>query len=138
MVFIRKCFICFPQFVFASILYLGHRFLIQQSPVYRTSFFRGFFPDFLALLVCIPVFASSQKIFNLRKRNKIYFIEIVLYWILFSVYFEIIGPNFIKSFTGDLWDILAYFLGGITLYISNLWTINYNSYNVGNIFHGTS
>lgn len=126
MVFISKYFICFPQFILASILYWGHRFLIQQSLVYETSFLRGFFPDFLALPVCIPLFASSQKIFKLRKKNKIYFIEIILYCILFSVYFEIIGPTFIKSFTRDYWDIVAYFMGGITLYISNFWTINRN------------
>lgn len=125
MVFIKKYFICFNQLLIGSILYWLHRFLISISLTYRHSFFRGFFPDYLALIVCVPIFASSQKIFRLRKKNKIYFIEIILYWILFSVYFEFLGPKFINTFTSDYWDVVAYFLGGLSLYFSNLWYNNH-------------
>ena len=114
----NKYFICLPQLVIGSILYCFHRFALF-IPSYKISFFRGFFPDFLALIVCIPIFASSQKIFRLRRKNKIYFFEMLGYVLLFSLYFEIIGPKYIKTFTGDIWDIIAYFLGGLTLYLSN-------------------
>ena len=111
--------ICFPQFMLGSIFYGIHRLLIGISEFYKTSAFRGFFGDFLALIVCIPIFATSQKIFGLRKKNKIYYAEVIGYSFLFSLYFELIGPIFNKSFTRDFWDILAYFLGANTLYFIN-------------------
>ena len=114
----NKHFICLPQLFIGSILYWIHRFFLI-FPVYNKSFFRGFFPDYLALVVCIPIFTTSQKWFRLRRKNKIYFFEMLGYVLLFSIYFEIIGPKYIKTFTGDYLDILAYFLGGITLYLSN-------------------
>ena len=117
MVFIKKYTIAFTQFFVASILYCIHRFCLNYSN-YRLSFFRGFFPDYLALIVCIPIFASSQKILRLRKANRIYFIEIIGYTVLFSIYFEFIGVKLVKTFTKDFLDIFAYFLGGITLYLS--------------------
>ena len=111
-------FICLPQFIIASSLYWLHRFLIYVIPYYKFCFFRGIIADFLAPIVCIPIFATSQKFFGLRKGNKIYFIEIILYCVLFSVYFEIIGPKFIKTFTSDIFDVIAYFIGGVVLYFS--------------------
>ena len=87
-------------------------------PLYNISFFRGIIADFLAPIVCIPIFATSQNFFGLRKGNKIYFLEMILYCILFSVYFEIIGPKFIKTFTSDIFDVIAYFIGGVVLYFS--------------------
>ena len=111
--------ICFPQFVTGSILYGIHRLFIGLFEFYKTSFVRGFFGDFLALIVCIPIFATSQKIFGLRKKNKIYLLEVIGYTILFSLYFELIGPKFNRTLTGDVLDVIAYFLGAMTLYFTN-------------------
>ena len=113
-----KHFICLPQFIIASCLYWTHRAFITWMPFYNASFFRGIIADFLAPIVCIPIFATSQKFLGLRKGNKIYFIEIILYCVLFSVYFEITGPKFIKTFTSDIFDVIAYFIGGVVLYFS--------------------
>lgn len=128
--FINKYFICFYQCLLGSFFYWMHRFFIYISTAYRHSFFRGFFPDYLALIVCIPIFATTQKWFSLRKKNKVYFVEIILYWGLFSIYFEIIGPKYVTSFTSDYLDVVAYLLGGLTLYLSNLW-YNKKSHNKG-------
>ncbi len=111
--------ICFPQFMLGIIFYGIHRLLIGISEFYKASAFRGFFGDFLALIVCIPIFATSQKIFGLRKKNKIYFAEVVGYTALFSLYFEVIGPCFNATFTRDFLDIIAYFLGALALFFSN-------------------
>ena len=105
-----------------SICYGIHRFLIGISEFYRTSAFRGFFGDFLALIVCIPIFATSQKFFGLRKKQKIYFAEVLSYSVMFSLYFEIIGPKYNTTFTRDFWDVVAYFLGALVLYLSTFIT----------------
>ena len=84
-----KHFICLPQFIIASCLYWTHRAFITWMPFYNASFFRGIIADFLAPIVCIPIFATSQKFFGLRKGNKIYFIEIILCIALITIDLQI-------------------------------------------------
>ena len=103
-------------------MYGIHRYLIGISEFYKTSAFRVFFGDFLALIVCIPIFATSQKFFGLRKKQKIYFTEVLSYSLMFSLYFEVIGPKYNTTFTRDLWDVVAYFLGASVLYLSTFIT----------------
>ncbi|MDR1429652.1 MAG: hypothetical protein LBI85_05135, partial [Spirochaetaceae bacterium] len=44
--------------------------------------------------------------------------DIVLYFLIFSIYGEIILPKYRENITGDYFDILAYGIGGIVLYLS--------------------
>ncbi|MCM1236460.1 MAG: hypothetical protein NC489_40795 [Ruminococcus flavefaciens] len=116
-----KIIIAFPQMAIASFLYLLHRFCFCSFEFYAKSVFRFYFGDLLALIVCVPIFVNSQVFFRIRKPVRIKTWEIVLYSIIFSVYFEIVGPIFLKNFTADFFDCVAYFLGGLILYLSQFW-----------------
>lgn len=113
-----KRFVALPQMTVASFLYLLHRFCFYKYDFYKHCIFRFYFGDFLALIVCVPIFVNSQILFKIRKPVKIKKIEVFLYALLFSLYFEIIGPIFLKNFTSDIFDCVAYFAGGMVLYFS--------------------
>jgi len=87
-------------------------------PEYNFTFIRWYIADVLALIVCIPIFVNAQIIFRVRKKEYITIIDIIIYFILFSIYFEIIGPKYLKNLTGDVFDIITYGIGGLILYFS--------------------
>lgn len=115
---ICKNFVAVFQMTVASCLYWLHRFLIVKSEFYSHCVFRFYIADFLALIVCVPIFVNSQILFQVRRPTCICLGEIIFYAILFSLYFEIIGPKFFMHFTSDVFDCLAYFAGGAILYFS--------------------
>jgi len=44
--------------------------------------------------------------------------EIVLYLIIWSILFEVIGPRIMPWTVGDVWDVAAYAVGGI---LAGIW-----------------
>ena len=111
-------FIAIPQMIIALIFYCIHYLLRIFIIEYNFTIIRWHIASVLALIVCIPIFVNSQIIFRIRKTNYITIVDIIIYFILFSLYFEIIGPKYIKNFTGDIIDIVGYGIGGIILYFS--------------------
>lgn len=120
--FFLQC-ILLEQMFFAGLMYSVHKVLCCVHSVYRHSFIRWYLADFLALIFCIPIFVNSQILFGIRKRKPVCVVEVIAYALLFSLYFEIIGPHFFPHFTSDFGDIVAYFLGGFVLYFSQKITI---------------
>lgn len=113
-----KNFVAILQMTVASCIYWLHRFLIGKSEFYSHCVFRFYIADFLALIVCVPIFVNSQILFRIRRPTDINLDEIIFYAMLFSLYFEILGPKFFIHFTSDVFDCLAYFMGGAILYFS--------------------
>ena len=111
-------FIAIPQLLVASLLYWIHYFFRIMVPEYNFTFIRWYIVDVLALIVCIPIFVNAQIIFRVRKKEYLTIIDIIVYFLLFSMYFEIIGPKYLKNLTGDVFDIIAYGIGGLILYFS--------------------
>jgi hypothetical protein len=110
--------VAIPQFCIGMVLYSIHYILVRLVPEYNLTVIRCYAADVLALIVCIPIFVNSQIFFKVRKRYYITKFDVIAYFILFSLYFEIIMPNYLSNLTGDKFDILAYAIGGSTLYFS--------------------
>lgn len=115
--------ILLKQMFFAGMIYSVHKILCYAYPAYNHSFIRWYLADFLALIFCIPIFVNSQILFGIREKKDVHIVEVIAYAVLFSLYFEIIGPHFLPHFTADCGDIVAYFLGGFTLYFSQKFII---------------
>ena len=100
------------------ILYLLHYAFRTFSDDYKTTFLRNYSGDFLALIVCVPLFTNIQILFGVRKSEKIKLKEIIFFFILFSLLFEIICPYILNKMTSDIFDVVFYALGGTILYFS--------------------
>lgn len=96
-------------------LYVVHFVLKETSKAYNATILSGYFSDVLALIVCVPIFINIQILFQTRKVHKVHFWEIGLYWAIFSLTYEYIYPKIWDNCTADLYDIVAYALGGIIL-----------------------
>jgi hypothetical protein len=53
-----------------------------------------------------------------RTRPQLNEMELLASFIIFSVIFEWLFPYLSADFTGDVWDIVAYFLGGVLYYLA--------------------
>jgi hypothetical protein len=119
--------VALPQFIIGLILYSIHFILVRLVPEYNFTIIRCYAADILVLIVCIPIFINSQIFFRIRKKKYITKLDVFVYFILFSLYFEIVMPNYFTKFTSDLFDIIAYGLGGTMLYFSQ--ELNKRKYN---------
>ena len=59
--------IALPQFIIGIFLYAIHFILVRVYQPYNHTIFRNYFADVLALIVCIPIFVNSQRLFHIRK-----------------------------------------------------------------------
>jgi len=111
-------YVALYQMFIGMILYSGHYFLKNYSNDYKTTYIRNHLGDFLALIVCVPLFVNIQIIFNVRDSTKIRFSEIAFFFCIFSVLYELICPYLLHRMTADIVDVVYYALGGIMLYFS--------------------
>ena len=111
-------YVALYQMVIGMVFYLLHYCLKSYSNGYQTTYLRNYFGDFLALIVCVPLFINIQIIFRVRKSGKIKLSEIVFFFCVFSILYEIICPYILNRMTADIFDVLFYALGGIVLFIS--------------------
>jgi hypothetical protein len=107
-----------PQMCIGICLYIIHYTLRELLSAYNKTPMRWYFGDILALIVCIPIIINFQIIFKIRRKYYITLVDILIYFILFAFYFEIIGPIYKNNLTSDPVDIIAYLIGGILLYYS--------------------
>ena len=115
----NRTFIALPQMLTGIVIYLLHIVLRNVLIQYNYTLIRYYIADYITLIICIPLFINIQVYFNVRKTNYIKLYEILFYFIIFSVYFEFIGPRlFPKRMTQDPLDIFFYLLGGLVLYFS--------------------
>ena len=111
-------YVALYQMYIGLIPYLLHYFLKSYFGDYQTTYMRNYFGDFLALIVCVPLFVNIEIMFGVRKSKKIKLSEIVFFFCVFSILYEIICPYFLNRMTSDVFDVLSYALGGIVLYFS--------------------
>ena len=110
--------ICSKQFFAGSFFYSIHFFLIHFSKWYGGTFARSYFGDFLGLIVLVPLFVFFQTSLGIQRKEFIPFHEILFYWVLISVVFEVVVPYFLKRGSADIIDVICYLLGGLVLYVS--------------------
>ena len=69
----------------------------------------------MLLIPCaLPVLLLMQRWLRLRDTDEPpTWGEIALYTVFWSILFEVIGPHLMRNATGDPWDVVVYFVGGI-------------------------
>lgn len=103
--------------VLASGLYwLNQWFLKPTFP--RNHFFHWYFNDLLLPACMVPLILAIRIVFRERSAQYgISLLEAIEYWLLASVFFEIIRPYIYYGTSFDFKDILAYLVGTIVLWV---------------------
>jgi hypothetical protein len=100
------------SFLLCSFVYLLNTVLIRSNCGLDCAFTRSYLNDLLLVPVTIPVLFEFFTLVNLREEEgmpKLFeFLPILIIW---SLLFEVIGPNFLGMGFGDVVDIGSYFLG---------------------------
>ena len=79
------------------------------------KFFDSYFDDFLVvpIVLTFSLFLQQLWVNPLLIFSKWQVVSVIIY---FGILFEFILPKFMEAYTSDLFDIIAYLLGGITFY----------------------
>jgi hypothetical protein len=109
-------YVALPEMFTGMGLYGVHFVLRETSKAYNGTILRGYFSDVLALIVCVPIFINIQILFGTRRVYRIHLWEIGLYLLIFSFVYEYLYPMIWDKSTADLYDVVAYALGGIILW----------------------
>jgi hypothetical protein len=89
------------------------------KPYLRSPFLHQHFNDLLLIPCALPPLLLAQRWLRLRLHDELPTPgEIALYFVVWSIFFEAIGPHLLRRATGDPWDVVAYAAGGI---IAGLW-----------------
>jgi len=100
-----------PFFLAGCALYALNRWLIK--PCVQSPFLHGQFNDCLLIPCALPLVLWLQRRLNLRQHDDFPSItEIAFHLVVWSVIAEVIGPR-VARVTGDMWDIVAYCVGGL-------------------------
>ena len=101
-------------------LYGLNRFVLKPLLPAGEQFFRGHFNDCLLVWVALPIFLATYRMIGIRKNDHFpKFGEVAFHVLMWSLFFEIIGPKWLHHGTGDLWDVIFYGMGGVAAWI--LW-----------------
>ena len=96
------------------LLYGGNRWLLKPHLPASETFFRGHFNDLLLIPCVLPPLLLLHRKLALRASDAPPGArEIALHLLVWSIYFELLGPLLLRSATGDLRDVLAYSTGGL-------------------------
>lgn len=104
-------------FLLACALYAINRWGLK--PRVSSPFLRDHFNDLLLIPCALPPLLWLQRRLGLRTTDAMPALgEIALYFAVWSVLFEVVGPHLLRRATGDPWDVVAYAAGGI---VAGLW-----------------
>ena len=99
-------------FLICCSLYALNRWLLK--PHLHSAFLHDHFDDLLLMPCALPPLLLLQRWLRLRTDDGApAFGEITLYFFVWSILFELIGPHLLRRATGDPWDVAAYAVGGI-------------------------
>ena len=104
-------------FLSSCALYAGNRWLFK--PHVRSAFLHNHFNDLLLIPCALPPLLWIQRTLNLRDNdNSPSAGEIALYVTVWSILFEVIGPRVMPHAVGDVYDVVAYVVGGV---LAGMW-----------------
>lgn len=93
-------------------LYFLNRLLLKPHLPPHEWFFRGHFNDLLLIPAVLPLFLATYHWLGLRPHNQSPSArEILVHLVMWSGFFEILGPNWFHRSTSDPWDVIAYAIG---------------------------
>ena len=106
-----------PLFLVSCFLYALNRWVLKPHLAY--AFLHNHFNDVLLIPCALPPLLLMQRSLKLRSHDRFpEFGEIALYFAVWSVLFEVIGPRLMPWTVGDPWDVAAYAAGGV---LAGLW-----------------
>jgi hypothetical protein len=104
-------------FLVTCALYALNRWFLKDRV--HSPFLHNHFNDLLLIPCALPPLLLLQRWLRLRAHDQPPTPgEIVLYLVVWSILFEVIGPHIIPWTVGDPWDVVAYIVGGI---FAGLW-----------------
>lgn len=94
--------------VIALCLYGINKYYFRD--ITNSVFFKGYFND----IMCGIVFGVMVRVaFCYWFRKKILFWEYSILFVLAGIYWEYIAPLYLEYSVSDIWDIVAYLVGGV-------------------------
>ncbi|PAW79469.1 MAG: hypothetical protein B9S32_02715 [Verrucomicrobia bacterium Tous-C9LFEB] len=94
-------------------LYACNRLLLKPHLPPHEWFFRGHFNDLLLVPAMLPFFLATYHWLGLRPHHRPPSArEIIAHVLMWSLFFEVLGPRWLHHSTGDRWDVIAYAVGG--------------------------
>lgn len=104
-----------PVCVGSMVIYAVNRWLLKPYGI-GGWFARGYLNDLLCLPLFLPIILGVQRLVRLRMHDgPPHMWEVLQHWVIFSVLFEIILPQYPQYFrtTADEMDAVAYLAGGL-------------------------
>ncbi len=99
-------------FLAACVLYAVNRWIVK--PHVHNPFLLYHFNDLLLIPCALPPLLAIQRRLRLRDHDRMpQFGEIGLYFLVWSVLFELIGPHLMRGAIGDPLDVVAYAVGAV-------------------------
>ena len=101
-----------PLFLASCGLYAFNRWVLK--PHLHSVFLRNWFNDLLLVPCAMPVLFWLFRRLDLRQLDQPpSLVELTWILVVWSVFFELIGPMFVARATADWRDILMYWAGGL-------------------------
>ncbi len=91
-------------------------FHLSKNWIIFPIFLNSYLDDFLVvpMVLTFSLFLQQTWVNPHFIYSKFFILSVVIY---FGILFEIILPKFIPAYTSDIYDLIAYFTGGIIFYI---------------------
>jgi hypothetical protein len=99
----------------STLLFIIHQF-IQWGLGIHIPILDSYLDPFLAMPILLLLLDWEME--WIWTRPKLSASELIASFIIFSLIFEWLFPFLSAEFTGDIWDVFAYFLGGFVYYIA--------------------
>ncbi len=107
-------------FLTSVALYAANRWLLKPHLPSGEVFFRGYFNDLLVIPCALPPLLLVHRLLRVRHTDAPPQAgEIALHLAVWSLFFELLAPMFVRNARGDAWDVVAYTAGGVLSWL--LW-----------------
>lgn len=108
-------YIADPICIGLLLIYALNRWLLKPHGI-GGAFTQGYLNDVLCLPLFLPMILKVQRLLRIRNHDgppRVW--EILQHWVIFSVLFEIVLPQYPQYFrtTADEMDVVAYLAGGL-------------------------
>ncbi len=101
-----------PIFIVSLSAYALNQLLIILNFPFLNAFQLYYFNDLLLIPCCLPLLIFVIHKLDYRDSIPPTLIEVVIVLIIWSIFFEFIGPYYLHQGTGDILDIVVYWGGG--------------------------
>lgn len=103
-----------PTFVWCALVYIFNKFLVAPFVLRENWFFHSYLNDLLLVPVALPLLLFALRKLGIRKDdNPPNISEVCAALVVWSIFFEYVGPYYFKKGTSDVLDVTFYCVGGL-------------------------